>query len=277
MQNLSIQHEPVSPLLRMPIELRRQIYRYVLPSTLRMDTRLQRLTGEEEKKEFNLTLVRVGTGVELWKVQQTFPKSDRETGNDVVWQRGSIGILATNHQVHDECVDIMYGENIFVIDVSFDNITFRYRWLILSSNLMPSRAFPFLEHFSQRNLMKIKNYIINVEHVDDYTGMIKYNCQGIGLAARIRRQVENLVDLLVAAPYLNRLQVHLIDGAVGRERFPSGRIHRVQDDRYIHQSQTVLDPFKSLYGVRRAMITGVSLEYAKELEDSVVASRIGAE
>ena len=74
-------------------------------------------------------------------------------------------------------------------------------------------------------------------------------------------------------PSLHRLQVHLIDGAISRVRFPSGRVHRVQDEKNYSQSQAVLDPFHSLYGVRNAEVTGVSVEYAQKLEESMMGSR----
>ncbi|KAF2474221.1 uncharacterized protein BDR25DRAFT_351748 [Lindgomyces ingoldianus] len=265
--------EQASPLLHLPVELRRHIYHYVLPSTSTFDVRLQRKDYDRpQRSEYNLTFVRENLGSGVWKMQKTLPKTDRETGNDIVWRRGSIGILATSHQIHDECVDMIYGENIFVIDVAFDCIRFRYRWF-LPSNLTPSRTYSFLDHFSQRNLMRIKNYIINVEHVDDYAGMIKFNCGGRGLTARIRQQVQRLVDLLCMVPYLHRLQIHLIDGAISGNRFPSGRVHRVHDEKNYSQSQTVLDPFHRIYGVRKVQVTGVSVEYAEALERSVTASR----
>ena len=260
------------PFLRLPIELRRQIYRYILPSTSNIDVRAQRGSGEPEKKEYKLTFVRQSFGDALWQMQKTFPRTDREVGNDIVWRRGTIAILAVNRQIHEECVDMIYGENIFVIDVAFDSIKFRYKWL-LPSRLTPNRTYSFLDHFSQRNLMRVKNYVINVEHVDDYTGMIKYNCGGRGLTAGIRHQVENLVELLGAVPYLHRLHIHLIDGGISRQRFPSGRVHRVQDDRNYAASQTVLDPFRRIFGVVEARVTGVSLEYADSLDKRLTVSR----
>jgi hypothetical protein len=263
----------LSPLLRLPVELRRQIYTYVLPSTSTFDIRLQRGTGEQpERSEYNLTFVRETLGNGVWKMQKTLPKTDRETGNDVVWRRGNINILAVCKQIHDECADMIYGENMFVIDVAFDSIKFRYRWRT-PANLTPNRSILFLTHFSQRNLMRIKKYVINVEHVDDYTGMIKYNTGGRGLTAGIREQVGALVDLLSVVPNLQRLHIHLIDGAISRIRFPSGRVHRVQDEKNYSLSQAVLDPFKRLYGVRKAEVSGVSEEYSKVLEKSMTDSR----
>lgn len=275
MRNLFPLPEKLSPFLRLPIELRQQIYTYILPYTSTFDVRLQRGTGEQpERSEYNLTYVRGALGNGIWKMQKTMPKTDRETGNDVVWRRGNIALLCVCRQIHDECVDMIYGSNMFVIDVSFNSINFRCRWRT-ANNLTPNRAILFLTHFSQKNLMRIKNYIINVEHVDDYTGMIKYNTGGRGLTAGIRDQVQNLTDLLSIIPYLHRLQIHLIDGAISRVKFPSGRVHRVQDEQNYSQSQVVLDPFNRIYGASKAKVTGVSAEYAKALEMSMTATRGG--
>ncbi|OCL13574.1 hypothetical protein AOQ84DRAFT_103115 [Glonium stellatum] len=262
----------LSPLLRLPIELRQHIYSYVLPSTTQIIHHSGSDGREPERSEYNLTYVRETMGNSVWKMQRTVPKTEREAGNDVVWRRGWIGILATNHQIHEECVDLIYGASTFVLDVAYDSIKFRYRWL-LPSNLTPSRSYSFLDHFSQRNLLRIRKYIINVEHVDSYTGMIKYNCGGRGLSAGVQHQVQNLVDLLSAVPSLHRVHIHLIDGAISRVRFPSGRVHRVQDERNCATAQTVLDPFLGLHGSRKVTVTGVTPDYAKSLEGQMTSTR----
>ena len=261
------------PLLRLPLELRRQIYASLLPRTLNLALRYQRRPDPTPRAEYNLTFVRQPSSSNgSWKVQKTRPKSDRETGNDVVWRRGCTALLAVNKQMHEEAADMLYGENTFVLDVTFDKIAFRYRWRT-ENGLTPSRQFDWLEHFSQRNLVRVKKYVVNVESVDDYTGMIKYNVGGRGLPAGIRAKVRELVDLLVLVHDLRRLEVHLIDGDISRHRFPSGRVHRVQDESHYAQTQTVLDPLRALYGVRQVQVTGVSEEYAKALEMSMAAQR----
>ena len=266
----------LSPLLRLPSELRRQIYASLLPHTLNLALRYQRSPDTVPRAEYNLTFVRQSTSSNgTWKMQKPSPRSDHETGNDVVWRRGFTSLLAVSKQIHEEAADMLYGENTFVIDVAFDKISFRYRWRT-ENGLTPSRTFDWLEHFSQRNLLRVKNYVVNVESVDDYTGMIKYNVGGRGLPAGIRAKVRELVDLLVLVSELRRLEVHLIDGDISRHRFPSGRVHRVQDEGHYAQTQTVLDPFRALYGVRQVQITGVSEEYAKALEVSMPAERAAA-
>ncbi|KAF9695279.1 hypothetical protein EKO04_007059 [Ascochyta lentis] len=263
----------LSPLLRLPLELRRQIYLSLLPRTLNLAVRYQRPADPTPRAEYNLTFVRQSASSNgSWKMQKTAPKSDRETGNDIVWRRGCTSLLAVNQQMHEEAADMLYGESTFVVDVTFDKVAFRYRWRT-ESGLTPSRQIDWLEHFSQRNLLRVKDYVVNVESVDDYTGMIKYNVGGRGLPAGIRAKVRELVDLLVAVKGLRRLEVHLIDGDMSRHRFPSGRVHRVQDESHYKQTQTVLDPFGALRGVRQVQVTGVSEEYAKALEASMAAQR----
>jgi hypothetical protein len=273
MQYSHSKSEQHSPLLRLPIELRRQIYSLVLPHTTTFDVRSQRSIDPPPKSEYNLTFVRQKNGDGGWRMQRTLPRAERETGNDIVWRRGSTSLLAVSRQIHEEAADMLYGDNTFVVDVMFDAVNFRYRWRT-ANNLTPNRTYQFLDHFSQRNLLRIKNYIVDVESVDDYTGMIKYNCGGRGLPAGIRSKVRELVDLLAVVPQLHRLQIHLIDGAISRVKFPSGRVHRVQDEGNYAQTQLVLDPFRALYGVRKVVVSGVNDEYKENLEKSMTAYRV---
>ncbi|KAF1839077.1 hypothetical protein BDW02DRAFT_564422 [Decorospora gaudefroyi] len=272
MQYLTSNSAQQPALLRLPIELRRQIYALILPHTTTFQVRFQRSIEPTPRSEYNLTLVRQKNGDGAWRMQRTLPRTDRETGNDIVWRRGNISLLAVSRQVHEETADMLYGDNTFVVDVAFDAIHFRYRWRT-ANNLTPNRTYPFLDQFSQRNLLRIRNYVVNVESVDDYTGMIKYNCGGRGLPAGIRGKVRELVDLLALVPQLHRLQIHLIDGAISRVRFPSGRVHRVQDESNYAQTQIVLEPFKALYGVRKAQVSGVNDEYAGALANSMINQR----
>jgi hypothetical protein len=265
--------DSVPPLLRLPVELRRQVYSLLLPYTLALPLQYHRSPDPTPRAEYNLTFVRLpSSAAGSWKMQKTSPKSERSSGNDIVWRRGCTALLAVCKQVHEEAADMLYGSNTFVLDVTFQKIAFRYRWRT-ENGLTPSRAIDWLEHFSQRNLLRVKRYVVNVESVDDYTGMIKYNVGGRGLPAGIRARVRALVDLLVLVRHLQKLDVHLIDGDISRHRFPGGRVHRVQDESHYAQTQTVLDPFRALYGVRQVQVTGVSEEYARTLEVSMAAQR----
>lgn len=118
--------------LKLPTELRRRIYWYLLPHTA--------------------------------CIQST-------TGTAHVWLRGNTSLLATNHQIHEEAADMLYGDSVWVVEVGFDRIIFRYRRLLVPQMLVPQSTPLFLETVSPRYLERIRTIAINVEHVDDYTGM----------------------------------------------------------------------------------------------------------
>ncbi|KAF2854403.1 hypothetical protein T440DRAFT_388136 [Plenodomus tracheiphilus IPT5] len=264
-------------LLTLPFELRRLIYTHLLPHTTSIPVRHQQrslASTARPSASYHLTYVRntPGSSEGNWHMVSVPPRPDRETGHDIVWHRGCTAILAVNKQIHEETAAMLYGDNTFVVDITFDSINFRYRWRT-RNGLTPSRTYAFLEHFSQRNLLRVRRYVVNVEHVDDYTGMIKYNCGGRGLAAGLKGKVAALVGLLSEVENIHRLQVHLIDGAISRQMFPGGRVHRVQDEGNYQQAQAVLEPFRMLRGVRKVDVSGVSSEYATALQESMGAQR----
>jgi len=249
----------------MPLELRREIYGYILPHTFTI--------GKSYRYAYWMMPSR-----ETWSRAPQQPVSHQEIGNDIVWRRGCTRLLATNRQIHEECADMMYGDNTFVVHIAFDSIKFQYQWVVEHKEPAPGRANgcmvpngtkDFLDHFSLRNLLRIKYYIINVELVDSYTGMIKYNCGGRGLGFGIRQQAQDLVELLAAAPCLHRLQLHLTSGKASQRRQTA---HESEQRELL--SHTVLDPFTRLYNVRKANVTGVSADYAALLEQSMTDSRI---
>ncbi|KZF20597.1 hypothetical protein L228DRAFT_249351 [Xylona heveae TC161] len=81
-----------SPLLRLPLELRNQIYSYLLPTTIMVP-------GYTKKH---------------------------------AWLRGHTAILATNRQLHEEAATEMYGNAMFELEVAWAGISFGYRWLLPS-------------------------------------------------------------------------------------------------------------------------------------------------
>lgn len=207
-------HTP-SLFLRLPAELRFQIYEYLLPTTTRISS-----------------------------------KHD----NGLVWLRGCTALLAVNRQISEECLELLYGHNTFVIEISYNRIDFRFRWLLPVSGLSPNTAFSFLDHFSQRNLQRIKKYLVHVEMVDSYTGMIKYNCGGRGLQAGLREQLRRLVEVLRCAGELRKVEVRFMD----RQKNP-----RV--------TQVVLEPLLLLRGVQKAVLLGgVTPDYADYLQQKMI-------
>ncbi|KAK8257483.1 hypothetical protein IWZ00DRAFT_14057 [Phyllosticta capitalensis] len=214
----------LSPFLRLPLELRLQIYCYALPKTIH----------EPSKQE----------------------------DDGLVWQRSDIGLLSANRQISEECLDCLYGDNTFVIECGYSKIEFRFRTILPGNhNLAPSRTYSFLDHFSQRNIQRIRHFVVYVERVDSYTGMIKYNCSGRGLTDRTREQVRRLVECL---------------------RY--GTLQKV-DVRFVNlerswQMQEVLRPLVLLRGVRQAIVSGgLKPEFAKYLQDKMMETgdRIGGE
>jgi hypothetical protein len=266
-------NEHRSLLLRLPIELRREIYRYVLPYTYTEETRRRNLPT----KVF-VPWKEVGGASQTLSYPMNQALHSFQEGINVFWQRGCTRLLAINRQIHEECADMMYGDNLFVVYIAFDSIEFCYQFRTLAPSnrsLTLKGKKDFLYHFSQRNLLRIRNYVINVEHVDAYTGMIKYNCGGRGLTVGIRRQVQSLVGMLAVAPGLQRLYVHLIRARVRLIRLPEGEDAdaKTNNSQPADLTQTVLDPFMRLYDVREAKVTGASPAYEKTLEQSMMASR----
>lgn len=244
---------PTSPFLRLPLELREAIYSYVLPHTspYQSDPRL-----------------RISPAHNLRTTQESHPPGQRRLDTDAIWHLGSTALLCTCRQVHDECAALLYGTNVFVLDVSLDAIRFRLRWLT-ASNLAPGRSLPFLDHFSARNLLLVRRYVIHVELVDDYTGMIKFNTSGRGLAAGIRARVQDLAETMAAADALEAVRVNLSGGMAGNVGYLTGR-----GGRYCEMAELVLEPFGGVRGVRHVKVTGTSEEYAEGLERSMGMGRV---
>lgn len=117
--------------LRLPFEIRLQIYRHLLPYTDLMWTIY---------------------GRRAW-----------------VWNRGSVAILALNRQIAAEAAAVMYGEAHFVVEVGFDSILFRPRLVLKTGQTSPVTP-PFLDTVRPENIKRVRNIMISVQHVDSYTG-----------------------------------------------------------------------------------------------------------
>ncbi len=218
-----------SPLLRLPLELRQQIYSYLLPSTPYETLR----PGQKRRKG---------------------------APAGVIWRRGHTALLATSRQLHAECAALMYGRSTFALDVTYDSIRFRCRWG-LPWGVVPNRTFDFFELFSAASVARMRHFVVNVEHVDSYTGMMKYNCGGIGLTEGLRRQVERLADALETVEAIRSLQVRLMVGNAVLNELRRVPVHRVEADGNPAVTQTVLNPLTRLAGVERVKITGAVTEH----------------
>ena len=246
-------------LFRLPLELRQRVYKYLLPSARTHDAfTFDHLLGSRTSKEVATT-----------------------SSLNVVWERGQTSLLSVCRQMHDECASLLYGDSIFVVFIAYDSIKFRYKWF-LPSGLTPSRHFDFLDLISPRYLRFIRQLSVTVDHVDSYTGMIKYNVGGKGLTYGLRDQVRKLVDALNATVNeqtqeagsecpLNILRVTLLNGNDHLDYDKRNRVLMREDKiRGVEEVQIVLSPFADLHGIANVDIQGAVLpEYASSLRKSM--------
>lgn len=204
--------------------------------------------------------------------------------SNIAWRRGSTSLFAVCRQLHDECADMVYGRNTFMLGVTFSSITFRFRFL-LPSGMAPKREYNFLELMPARYLRRLRRVLVCVDHVDSYTGMIKYNVSGKGLMHGLRRQVLRLVCALQPlegeeekgdeeggsvgggeeCPGLARVLIRVSGGNAVTQSLKTqfGEAQRISKD-----IEEILEPFGHLCGVRDARVMGaVGHDYARELEE----------
>ena len=254
---------PKFPLLKLPLELRQEILSYLLPHTQKfkdcsgLTQHVQNFSAVKKRQArgmpaavTNNSLMTVGT-------------------NNVVWQRGNIDVLRVCKQLHDECAELIYGSNTFQLFVSYNGISFRFRWL-LASGVAPSRTFEFLKLLNPRYIRLVRKVAITVDLVDSYTGMIKFNVSGKALTLGLRKQVQRLVNALRS-------------GAVQGQEHDHGRLSRVSirvqnGDNYLEAKKSelvrqrdgslkgfgdvaeILEPFSDLYGIGSVSVTGAVSE-----------------
>lgn len=184
-------HKPKFPLFRLPLELRQQILSYLLPNT--QEYRDAGLLSEHARN-FSAVQKRGARGMAIPSVG-----ASAASVSNVVWQRGNVNLFRVCRQLHQECAELVYGTNTFLLFLTYADVTFRFRWL-LPSGLAPSRSYKILDLLSARYLSLIRKVVVHVDHVDSYTGMIKFNVGGEGLKYGLRRQVQRLVNALQASP-----------------------------------------------------------------------------
>jgi hypothetical protein len=159
---------------------------------------------------------------------------------------------------------LVYGLNTFSIYVTYSSIKFNCTCQVQSTGLLPNSAYDYLDFFPPHILHRIKNYVIFVEHVDSYMGMIKYNCGGKGLSEGVKRQIKRLVDELRRVDRLGKIVVRL-EG----KRVPD--IYQAQG-----VGQSVLEPFRKLEAVGWPSIGGnVEKDFALELKRDMMGSAGG--
>ena len=299
---------PKFPLLALPLELRQQILSYLLPRTQELGTHVDAL--ESHVRNFSSVQKRVRKGMELppeRAAEKHAAAAGRGKGGrgkssvptNIAWRRGSTSLLSVNQQLHNECADLIYGRNTFMLGVTFSSITFRFRFL-LPSGMAPKREYNFLELMPERYLRRLRRVLVCVDHVDSYTGMIKYNVSGRGLVGGLRGQVGRLVgalgpvvaagrehdpegeiggggeaqeresaaerpELLSPPPGLSKLLIRISSGNAVTASLKSqfGESQRISKD-----IEEILEPFGHLCGVRDARVMGaVGHDYARALEE----------
>jgi hypothetical protein len=254
--------KPKFPLLRLPLELRQHIFSYLLPRT-----------DSTPGATFN------------WRARKTTkhsssigPSAAVVTGN-VVWQRGNVNLLRVCKQLHDECADMIYGNSTFLLSVNYNDILFCFRWLS-SSGVAPTKRRALLEMIAARYIHLIKKVVIQVDHVDPYTGMLKFNVGGKGLTHGMKRQVQRLVNAFKAKDeesgsagtntHLNKINVRVSNSNTILESIKSEAVHQRKGHRICEGVEEMLEPFGQLYGVHDVMTGGaVSQEYARDLESKM--------
>jgi hypothetical protein len=279
---------PKFPLLKLPLELRQQILAYLLPRTQELGTHVDAL--ETHVRNFSAVQRRVRKGMELPpEKERKKPSPTASVPTNIAWRRGNTALFAVCRQLHDECADIVYGSNTFMLGVTFSSITFRFRFL-LPSGMAPKREYNFLELMPERYLRRLRRVLVCVDHVDSYTGMIKYNVSGKGLMHGLRRQVLKLVCALQplggqdheegegeegqgvematkeeSCPGLARVLIRISGGnaVTASLKTQFGEAQRISKD-----IEEILEPFGHLCGVRDARVMGaVGHDYARALEE----------
>jgi hypothetical protein len=288
---------PKFPLLKLPLELRQQILSYLLPRTQELGTHVDAL--ETHVRNFSAVQRRVRKGMELPPEKEKPPPSTKANTSssssssvptNIAWRRGNTSLFAVCRQLHSECADLVYGGNTFMLGVTFSSITFRFRFL-LPSGMAPKREYNFLELMPGRYLRRLRRVLVCVDHVDSYTGMIKYNVSGKGLVHGLRRQVLRLVCALQpseepgvnqgeggeeggtgsivkkeeSCPGLARVLIRISGGnaVTASLKTQFGEAQRISKD-----IEEILEPFGHLCGVRDARVMGaVGPFYARELEE----------
>lgn len=273
--------KPKFPLLKLPLELRQQVFGYLLPHT--QEFKDSGLLGEHVRN-FSAVKKREAKGM---IVPNGRPPMAAGAVNNVVWQRGNISLLSVCKQLHDECSEMLYSTNTFLLFVSYAGVKFRFRWL-LPSGLAPSKSYDFLTPprttipnlLPQRYMSLIKRVVVHVDHVDNYTSMIKFNVQGKGFVHGLRAQVQRLVVALEGPQNDNetdedrrlaKVNVRVSNGNAVVDALKSDSVREREGGGKVSEDiEEMLEPFGYWRGVQHVHIGGaVTDELARRLEDKM--------
>lgn len=264
---------PSFPFQRLPYELRRQVYSYLLPWTE---------TKAAPGSLFSTPCSSANAAVTAHQIHLASLPAAKYGRDTTLWHRGQTSLLCVNKQLWKECSEILYGDNVFVLFVTYDLISFRFRW-ILPSRLAPSMAYDFLQLLGgTKYLSLVKRLVVSVDHVDSYTGMIKYNVGGSGLTHGLRLQVRKLVRALLEGcddpnedAGLKKLTVRLMNGNEVLDSEKKGIVRsRESSIRSTEDVQTVLEPLSELAGLADVSLYGaITDEYKADLKRRMMQTR----
>jgi len=279
---------PKFPLMRLPLELRQQILLYLLPYAQEQANSPSPLALHA--LNFGAVKKRIAKGMDAPVTSTASISHSQEASiSNIVWQPGNTKLFAVCRQLQAECADLVYGRNTFVLFVMFSGIMVRFRRRA-PSGFTPVTTKPFLESLPDFYRIRIRKAVVHVDHVDSYTGMIKFNVSGKGLAHGLRRQVQRLVFALQPPRcheadhcgdngsedrHLAKVTVRVSNGnavSAGIHSRFNGAAPKVSDD-----IEEMLEPLGHLCGVRYARVLGaVNEDFALQLEARMQSTEIEA-
>ena len=261
------------PFLRLPLEIRQHVYGYLLPRTIE-HSKPNPLA--QHARNFSAVKKRFTRGM---IIPQSEPVCSRAA--HIVWQRGNIRLLSVCRQIHDECAELLYGGSTFLLFVTYMGIDFRFNWLLLSG-MTPQRKYDFLDLLPAKYMRLIKRVVVNLDHVDSYTGMIKFNVSGKGLTHGLRKQVQRLVYALgphMRSPdeqdrRLAKVSIRVVNGNAFLDQVKSDVVRKSEGRiRGSEDLEEMLEPFGELRGVREVDISGAVTEaFAQSLRANMMST-----
>lgn len=268
--------------LALPLEIRLQIYRLVLPYTLKRNSlrstpptpssNVPAPSDNDAAREQHHSppapsiplLHRSNSMTSLLKTIKQPPV------HCTLWQRGCTSVLATCRQTHREAAEALYGDNTFSLLVSYDKIQFHYAWQ-LASGLQPQGRHDVAPTWVEIGYVRMmRSFVLTVEHVDGYTATMKYNCGSAGLVAGLRGQLNKLVRLIRRRSEelpLRSVEVRSVGGAT-RVRVGDGFEDVLLPER-------IIEPLRKLSGVQCAKVTNnFGPLVARRMEKAMMADKV---
>lgn len=273
--------KPKFPLLKLPLELRLHIFGHLLPHT--QEFKDSGLLGDHVRN-FSAVKKRCARGM---IIPSGASPAVASSISNVVWQRGNTKLLSVCKQVHDECAEMLYGSNTFLLFVTYNGISFRFRWL-LRSGMAPSTSKNFIQNLPERYRHLIKRLVVHVDHVDSYTGMIKFDVDGNGLTRGLKNQVQRLVDALrpgnetdatIGDRRLAKIYIRVSNGNAVLDALKTSIVREREGGVKVSEDiQEILDPFGQIRGVQQVSVVGAVTEsYAHRLEALMTSEKMSEE